>query len=245
MTGFLPATTPGATRHYQPSDWYTVLVADPDEAAVGEVASVCRSSDVSVVGCADGAQALFHVGRTCPDLIILRAHLTTVSTAAVVSIVRSSDDVPIVLGVGQGETDLLGPALLAGASEVMERPYRKREIAALIARRLPDVQARKLEAAHIDFGPLRLDGPAMTVRLNERLLPVTMREFELLRLLVVNADRVVSYDEIRRQVWEVRGESVTPRTIAVHATRLRKQLAGVIDVVGVRGLGYRLERLPR
>jgi DNA-binding response OmpR family regulator len=188
---------------------------------------------------------LFHVGRTCPDLIILRVDLATVPAATVVSIVRSADNVPIVLSAGDGETDLLGPALLAGASEVMERPYRKREVAALLARHLPDAQARRLEAAHLDFGPLRLDGPAMTVRLNERLLPITMREFELLRLLVVNADRVVSYDEIRRQVWEVRGESVTPRTIAVHATRLRKQLAGVIDVVGVRGLGYRLERPPR
>jgi DNA-binding response OmpR family regulator len=71
-------------------------------------------------------------------------------------------------------------------------------------------------------------------------MAMPLREFELLRFLMANAGHVVTEEQIRTAVWEARGDTVGTKTIALHARRLRARLGDAVELVRIRGVGYRL-----
>lgn len=82
------------------------------------------------------------------------------------------------------------------------------------------------------------------VTIDERTVPLTYKEFELLRFLVAHEGRTVAREELIQGIWGV-GEADAPneRTIDVHVRRLRSKLGGYEDIVRtVRGVGYRFDR---
>jgi DNA-binding response OmpR family regulator len=230
--------TAGVRRRYPAVDRFTVLVVDPDPEMSAAIAAQLDPTVAEVVACIDGADGLYQAGRLAPALIVLSAVLPSLSTCAIVEAIRRHDDVPVVLGVGDGDTGFVGPALFAGASEVLARPYRESDVNRIVTRYLPQLNARRDQLARLTVGEIELDGPGMAVRVRGRAVPVTLREFQLLRLLMLNADRVVKHEEIRDEVWGAQG--VTVRTISVHIYRLRGHLEDAADLVAVRGVGYRL-----
>jgi DNA-binding response OmpR family regulator len=190
--------------------------------------------------CADAAEALFQIGRCAPGLVILRAADPVLPTAHAVSIVRRHGATPVVVAVGEGETAMVRPAFTAGASAIVGYPYRVKEIAETISRYFPDADLHHSEHAVVTVGHVELDGPAFEVRVQGRRTAMPLREFELLRFLMVNAGHVVTEAQIRAAVWEPRGDTVGSKTIALHARRLRDRLGDAVELVRVRGVGYRL-----
>jgi DNA-binding response OmpR family regulator len=222
----------------------SVLVADPDPDARGALHDLKPYDPVHLVVCDDGAQALFLAGGLKPDVVLLSARLPVVDASAVVRALREHVDTPIYLGIRAGEAETAGPGLAVGATGVLNRPYEHRELDALLQMHLERVQARLDQEAVLTLGMLRLDSPAFEVRVAGRPLELTLREFELLRFLMLHADRAVTQDQIRAEVWGARGEDVTANTIAVHIGRLRAHLEGAAEIVSIRGVGYRLTAVP-
>ena len=72
------------------------------------MASLLDQSVIDVIECTEAADALFQAGRRSPDLILLSLALRTVSACDFITTVRSHDGVPVLLGVGDGETELVG-----------------------------------------------------------------------------------------------------------------------------------------
>jgi DNA-binding response OmpR family regulator len=217
----------------------SVLVAEEDPA---ERAGFQRllNGRAEVTLCADGAEALWEAGRTGPSVIVLSATLPVVPAADVATVLarHRNGPVSIAVGVGFGQTDRAGSVLAAGANRVMSRPYQAREVEPLLREHL--AAAREHRVGVLRVGELELDGPAFTVSAAGEELRLNLREFELLRLLMLHVGGVVPQEHIREQLWEARGESVTANTIAVHMRRLRSHVQGVADIVAVRGVGYRL-----
>ena len=213
-----------------------VLVADEDPGARSGLPHLVGPG-VDVTVCTDGAEALWHAGRVEPVVVLLSATLPVVSAADVAAVLARRGAVrgAVLVGVAVGEAEQAGPVLAAGATGVVSRPYRAEEIQPLLRGHLERPRARVLEA-----GDLTLDGPAFEARAAGRPLRLTLREFELLRLLMIHMGRVVPPDTIRREIWAARGETVTANTIAVHVRHLRRHIAGVADIVTVRRVGYRL-----
>ena len=235
---------PQATgRRYRPTDRFRVLIVDPDPTITAGVASLLDQAVIDVVECTEAADALFQAGRRSPDLILLSLALRTVSACDFMTTVRSHDGVPVLIGVGEGETELVGPALFAGASEVLTHPYREADIRDVINRYLPDLDDRRVRMAQLVVGEVELNGPAMSVTVCGKSITLPLLEFELLRLLMLHAGRVVTYGEIQDQVWGARGREVTTRTVSSHIYRLRCHLTEAAELVPVRGIGYRL--MPR
>ncbi|WP_159961496.1 response regulator transcription factor [Blastococcus haudaquaticus] len=213
-------------------------MADEDPAARGFASSIAEP-DVSVTLCENGAEALWHAGRVHPVLVILSATLPGVSAMDVAAVLtRHHDGVEtIAVGVAFGEAESAGPVLAAGARHVVSRPYRPDEIQPLLRDHRQRIER---EAAVLAVGALELNGPAFEVRAGGRLLPLTLREFEILRLLMLHADGVLSLDRMNEAIWRPRGEAVAANTVAVHIRHLRRHLEGVASIVAVRGVGYRL-----
>jgi DNA-binding response OmpR family regulator len=232
-----PVTPP----HRRNPGHLTLLVADPDPDACGVLTQlVTAAQDVDLVMCVDGAQALYLAGSLTPDLVVLSARLPVVGASDVVAVLRAHLDAPIHVGLGIGEAEAAGPVLAAGATGVLNRPYERRDLTGLLEAQVARVRARLAQEAVIQLGPLELDSPAFEVRRAGRPLELTLREFELLRFLMLHADRAVTQDQIRVEVWGPRGEDVTGNTIAVHVGRLRVHLEGAADIISIRGVGYRL-----
>jgi two-component system, OmpR family, response regulator len=222
----------------------TVLVADPDPEAHGALADLKPYEPVNLVVCPDGGQALFLAGKLGPDVVLLSAELPVLGAVDVVRSLRAHIHTAIYLGIRAGEADAAGPALAAGATGVLSRPYEHRELDSLLRTHIERAQARMEHEAVLRLGQIELDAPAFEVRAAGRPLELTLREFEMLRFLILHSERAVTQDQIRAEIWGARGEDVTANTIAVHIGRLRVRLEGVAEIISIRGVGYRLVALP-
>jgi DNA-binding response OmpR family regulator len=222
----------------------TVLVADPDPDEYGALDDLKGHEPLNLVICTDGAEALYLAGSLTPDVVLLSTHLPVVLASDVVRSIRQHANTPIYLGIRAGEAEAAGPGLALGATGVLNRPYEHRELDALIEVHIQRARPRMDQEAVLRLGRLELDSPAFAVRAGGRPLELTLREFELLRFLILNSERAVTQDQIRAEVWGARGEDVTANTIAVHIGRLRVRLEGVAEIISIRGVGYRLAALP-
>ncbi|MBA2445820.1 MAG: response regulator transcription factor [Nocardioidaceae bacterium] len=216
-----------------------LLSVDHDLEAQQRIRQVAADSGVDVILCDDGAEALFQIGRANPDIVLLRAGLPVLDAAAVVTVVRRHAAVPVVLGIGEGQTQLAGPALLAGVSEVLSYPYRDRDLDMVISQYLRDADTRRTEQAVISVGQVELNGLTFEVRVAGEPVTLPLRQFDILRYLLVHTGVVVSLDQVREHLWAVRGDDVTTNTIKLHISRLRGHLGGAMLLVNVRGVGYR------
>ena len=218
----------------------TLVAGDEDPQAQADLRTSCRTLDVTLLCCDDGASTLYQAGRHHPDVVLLSVDLPVVTAPQVISVLRAgAESMRIVVGVGEGQADRAALCIAAGASDVLSRPYRRAALATLLDGQLAQARARRDEHAILVLGDLVLDSAAYTAHLSGGRLDMTLREFELLRLLMLHADRVVSPDQIRQELWG--GEPASGNTIAVHIRRIRSHLArSVTEVVTVRGVGYRI-----
>ncbi|MFI6499418.1 response regulator transcription factor [Nonomuraea typhae] len=212
-----------------------LLVADPDESIVQELATALEREGVTVAGVSDGAQALLQAGALRPDVVLVAATLPVISAVEFVRAVRLARAVPVLLGVGEGHAEQAVQALAAGAAACVARPYRVLEL-------LPFVQAASPGSRSLlRVGEVELDVRAYQVRVGGHAVHLPLREFELLHYLMRNADRTVTREQIMRHVWNAT-DATSTNTIAVHVKRLRARLGDEDDqlIQTVRGVGYRL-----
>lgn len=217
-----------------------VLLADSDERIRQGLTAQLAKYQVSVVHCADGATALLEAGLRKPDVLLVSAELPVIDGATVLRLVRKRLSIPVVLGVGPDDTAQVGPALAAGASACVARPYRPREVAQLLS--LADRGPRGWDQPLV-CGPLTLDPSTYEVRMHGvSTARLPLREFQLLHLLMLHAEKVITRERIRNELW---GEGARrSNTITVHIRRLRERLGDdphhpeIIQTV--RGVGYRL-----
>ena len=224
--------------------WWTVLIADPDLSAPARLSSRWADAGGAVIACADGAEALFHAGRDTPDIVLLAAVLPEVSVEIVVKVLREQVTGPILLALGPGDAELLGDrlgqALVAGANEVITRPYTEgtglQQFDAQVNRLR---RQREVEVVR-SVGRLHIDAARFEARIDDHPLELTVREFRILYYLMEHYDRAVTAEEIENGVWGVAGGKVTTNTLAVHVARLRKALGDAAQITHIRKVGYRL-----
>lgn len=214
-----------------------LLVADPDSLAGSEVDGGLRAAGLDTFWCRDGAEALVEFGRRHPDAVLLAPRLALVDTPTVVRALREAGSQPILVGAGSGDLDAVGPALVNGATGAVARPYDAGEVAGRLGAVVHDVEQR----FKVVYGPLELDPLAYRVRVDGVVWDnLPLKEFELLRLLMTHADRVVAVEQIRCALWGDKAAGPSSNAVNVHVGRLRQRLAGTAELRTVRGLGYRL-----
>jgi DNA-binding response OmpR family regulator len=203
--------------------------------------------NVEIVG--TGAAALKSVMDEPPDLVLLDLNLPFIDGVEVCRLLRgrpSSAAVPIIMVTARtGESDrVLG--LDAGADDYVTKPFSLRELVArvrAVLRRPPQIQSRE-EPASYKAGQLAIDFDAVSVTVAGVPTRLTKREFELLRFLVENRNRVLSRDRLLERVWGF-DRQVETRSVDVHVGRLRGKLRGAgRQIETVIGMGYRFVEEP-
>jgi DNA-binding response OmpR family regulator len=128
-----------------------------------------------------------------------------------------------------------------GADDYIVKPFSPRELAARVSAVLRRVEAPKEGAALLRHGPLTIDVDRHVVRVEDREVRLTAKEFLLLRYLVEHRGRVLSRDRLLTDVWGYQYTGGT-RTVDVHVRRLREKiplLAAAITTV--KQFGYKLD----
>lgn len=223
-----------------------VLVVDDEQDIGGLVKHTLEKMDRLTVDIASsGDAALRAVAEQTPDLIILDLNLPVLSGIEVCRILRQRPDtsrVPIIMLTARTSESDRVTGLDVGADDYVTKPFSLRELSARVRALLrrgrgdgsPEKSAVIYKGKH-----LVADFDAVTVNVDGAPVRLTRREFELLRYLVENRNRVLSRDRLLEKVWGY-DRIVETRSVDVHVGRLRGKLgqAGQ-QIETVVGLGYR------
>jgi two-component system, OmpR family, alkaline phosphatase synthesis response regulator PhoP len=223
---------------------HRVLIVEDEHDIAGLIKHTLeRTGDTEALVVGSGDAALKAVADEPPDLIILDLNLPVVSGVEVCRILRSRSDarhVPIIMLTARTTEDDRVTGLELGADDYVTKPFSLRELSArvrAVLRRSTPKDDRPLSSYR--GANLVADFEAVSVVANGETLRLTRREFELLRYLVQNKNRVVSRDRLLERVWGY-DRSVETRSVDVHVGRLRNKLGDAArQIETVIGLGYR------
>ena len=198
-------------------------------------------AEAEVVGSGDAA--LRAVAARLPDLVILDLNLPVIGGLEVCRLLRQRSDsrhLPIImLTAKSGESDRVA-GLEQGADDYVTKPFSLRELSARVKAVLRRSTAPDERPASMYAGQrLVADFDAVAVAVDGAPVRLTRREFELLRYLVQNKNRVVSRDKLLERVWGY-DRLVETRSVDVHVGRLRQKLGPAGHQIETAvGLGYR------
>jgi len=221
-----------------------VLVVEDEQDIAGLIKHALeREGAMEVETAASGDTALKAVNEDLPDLIVLDLNLPVLSGVEVCRILRARPEtakVPIIMLTARStESDRI-TGLDVGADDYITKPFSLRELAA----RVRAVLRRRSEGSDSNTPVYRgkhivADFDAVAVHVDGEPVRLTRREFELLRYLVANKNRVLSRDRLLERVWGY-DQVIETRSVDVHVGRLRGKLriAGR-QIETVVGLGYR------
>lgn len=198
-----------------------ILVVEDDPAIRRSIVTQLRSEGYEVTEAGDGREALVHVSRDRPDLVLTDLAMPVMDGFSFITAVRKTSATPIiVLSVRGGETDRVR-ALDLGADDFVAKPF---SVAELLAR----VRAQLRRSGLVTQSTLRFVG--LTVDFDRRRvlrdgneIRLTPIEFALLTLLASNAGKVMTSDQIIARVWRDT-PSTTSDTVRVHIASLRKKI---------------------
>ena len=221
-----------------------ILIVEDEQDVAGLIKhAVERNGDAEAEIVASGDGALKAVSERPPDLLVLDLNLPVLDGVELCRILRSQTDtrrLPIIMVTARASEDERVRGLEIGADDYITKPFSLRELTARVRAVLRRADSASEPAARVYQGAhLTADFDAVSVAVDGQAVRLTRREFELLRYLVQNKNRVVSRDRLLERVWGY-DRMVETRSVDVHVGRLRNKL-GVASqqVETVIGLGYR------
>jgi DNA-binding response OmpR family regulator len=224
-----------------------VLVVEDDERTAAFIADNLRADGYRVAVASEAGEAVRAIEVRRPGLVVLDLSLGAgTSGLAVLDRVRASDGLgtridpalPVIILSGHGaDIDRLR-GFQRGADDYLVKPFVYGELLARVRAVLRRAEGRAA-AGTLLVGELALDPASREVRVGDREVVLSAKEFALLHALARQPTRVFTKAELLRDVWGYLSQGQT-RTVDAHACRLRKKLGGPRWVVSVRGVGYRL-----
>jgi len=191
----------------------------------------------------DGFEGLRIAREKCPSIIILDLMLPKISGIEVFKILKKeskTQNIPVVMLTAKSEEADRILGLELGADDYITKPFSMRELIARIKTVLKRYSgAEKVLREVIKFPDLEINTVKHEVKVNNKAVELTAKEFSLLLYLAENAERVFSREALLDKIWNI-DIAIETRTVDVHVKRLRQKLgkAGK-HIMTLRGVGYR------
>jgi Response regulators consisting of a CheY-like receiver domain and a winged-helix DNA-binding domain len=224
-----------------------ILVVEDEEAIARLISYNLKKEGFEVLTSGDGLEALEMIRSERPDLIILDIMLPGMDGFDICRVIRKEDiSVPIImLSARNEEVDkILGLEL--GGDDYVTKPFSPRELIARVRALLRRSQSLQVLFEHetVSFDRLVVDFSGHEIKVNDQVVQLTPKEFELLEYLIRHRGIVVSRDLLLDQVWDYDFAGDT-RIVDVHISRLREKIESdpknPYYIQTVRGVGYRFK----
>ena len=221
-----------------------ILLVEDEEALRMTLSDRLESEGYSAECAVDGQEGYQAALRGNFDLVVLDVMLPRKNGFDVCRDLRKAGSViPILMLTARGQVIDKVLGLKIGADDYVAKPFEMMELMARIEallRRAPVAQTGQ-NNIH-EFGPLRIDLRGTSVSRNGQIVPLSAREFQLLRYFVEHRGATLSRDVLLKEVWGYNAEAFT-RTVDVHVASLRQKLEKDPKqpslIVTVLGLGYK------
>jgi DNA-binding response OmpR family regulator len=219
----------------------SVLLAEDDPAISEPLARALRREGYDVGVAADGPGTLEAARAGGIDLIVLDIGLPRLDGLEVCRRIRSAgQSIPVLILTARADEVDTVIGLDAGADDYVTKPFRLAELLA----RVRALLRRGASETRVVQG-VRIDTDARRAWLGDDEIELTSKEFDLLALLVAEAGKVVTREQIMRQVWDSKWWGST-KTLDMHVSWLRRKLGDDAHsprfITTVRGVGFRFER---
>lgn len=220
-----------------------ILVVDDETSIRRYLRAVLTAQGCTVYEASDGQEAIQAVLSHRPDMIILDVGLPDIDGIEVTRRLREWSQTPIIiLSVREAENDKIA-ALDAGADDYLTKPFGTGELLA----RMRVVQRRQIantDEPVFQVGNLKMDISRRLVTVDEKEISLTPTEYDILRLLMQNAGKVITHHQLLRQVWGTAYESEM-HLLRVNISNLRRKIEPDATrptyLVTEAGVGYRLK----
>lgn len=217
-----------------------------DDAGIRElVVYTLQNTGMEARGFSDGAALTAALRGAKPDLILLDIMLPGEDGISILRRLRSLPDtaaIPVILLTAKNTEYDKVIGLDSGADDYIAKPFGMMELVARIRAVLRRSQDKLLSAdSHpLTAGAISIDERAHTVCVSGHDVQLTLKEYQLLVLLMKNQGAVLTRDVLLENIWGYGSESET-RTVDVHIRTLRQKLgdSGAL-IETVRGVGYRM-----
>jgi two-component system KDP operon response regulator KdpE len=230
----------------------TVLVVEDDQETRSALVRELTTRGYRVEEAGDGRTALLRWESRRPDVVLLDLGLPDVDGLDIVRRIRREATTPVVILSGRYEEREKVEALERGADDYVTKPFGVDELNARLRVALRRAAGAASDpSGRISVGPLRFDAARHEASVEGTRLDLTPREFEILRVLLTNAGRLVTKGRLLRAVW---GEAYSREDsyVYVHVSQLRRKLAAADPdgalrdlIVTEPGVGYRVRELDR
>jgi two-component system, OmpR family, response regulator CpxR len=226
-----------------------ILIIEDDREAAAMMREYLAAASLRIEVASTGNQGLTLARQSQFELIILDRQLPDGEGLNVLTELRRSSAVPVLILSGSGEPSDRVEGLEAGADDYLSKPFLPRELLArvqAILRRTSDrVNAASQNAPIIERGDLRIDQDRQTATLNRKVLTLTATEYQLLTLLAASTPQPISRQQLSQRILG-RPYLPTDRSIDNLISILRKKLgpipdgptAGMDRFISVRYVGY-------
>ncbi|HEU4450605.1 MAG TPA: response regulator transcription factor [Gaiellaceae bacterium] len=224
----------------------TVLLIEDEEAISEPLAAALAREGFDPVVAATAAEGMELFARRPPDLVLLDVMLPDGDGRDLLRRIRETSRTPVVLLTARGEEMDRVLGLELGADDYVTKPFSAAELAARLRAVLRRAGGGGQEepASVLEAGDLRMDLDTHTATRAGEPLDLTVKEYELLRVLLERSGKLIRREELVHEVWDPAWFGST-KTLDVHVSALRKKLgddpAEPRYIHTVRGVGFRLD----
>ena len=219
----------------------TILIIEDEEAIQGVVKAFLEDEGYNVVLASDGLEGMEKFRECHPDLILLDLMLPKMNGFSVCEAIRKESHVPIIMLTALDDDASQMKGFDALADDYITKPFSMpvvmKHIEAVLRRA---EQGGAAPNNVIRYKEITVDTDSLTVLVGTESVPLTTREFEILKLLLENQGRVVSRERLLDTVWgyDYIGDE---KIVNTHIKNIRKKL-GVDYIETMRGAGYKIEK---
>ncbi|QUH18608.1 response regulator transcription factor [Alkaliphilus sp. B6464] len=220
-----------------------ILVVEDDKNLSKLMTAVLKQNGYNVLNAADGMQALDILDTSHVDLIISDIMMPNMDGYELTDQLRQSNyNLPILMVTAKESFEDKKKGFILGTDDYMVKPIDIDEMILRVAALLR--RSRIINENRLTVGEVVLDYDALTINRGTDSIQLPKKEFYLLFKLLSYPKKIFTRQQLMNEIWGMDAEA-DERTVDVHIKRLREKLADFpeFDIVTVRGLGYKAERL--
>lgn len=224
-----------------------ILICDDDRDIVAALKIYLSNPEYRLFEAYNGAEALEMLEREKIDIILLDIMMPKMNGLEAMTKIRETNGVPIILLTAKSEDSDKILGLNVGADDYITKPFNPLEVAARVNSQLRRYNKFSTEREPESFvvGGIELNDRTKTVLVDGEEVALTPKEYDILKLLISNPDRVYSPKEIYNLVWRESPLEGNDNTVAVHIRHIREKIE--IDpndpryIKVIFGKGYKME----